>query len=362
MIYIASVILIITSSLIINYAFDISESKKRNLVLIIGISVLWLLCVLKADTVGRDIAGYKRIYDLSATWPWFAFDRVYFEEGYVILMQLFSKTGFPFQVFNLIVYTIIYVPWFMFLKRYSLMPTLSMLIYICYQFWVFNMSGLRQGIAMSICLIAFIVLDKRSFKNVILFISLVLIATTFHRSAIIYLTALGVYLFKLNLQWFLGFIFLYIISVLLRHSVVSVVNMVAGVYQVEEEMTLGGSFIMLTGFTFFAIFTLLLENTKKQTLNYKIDIMTVEETSTYMMMVAIGLNLILNGSNMLRGASYASMFLTISLPAIIAKYNRKSRVILCFTVGAFLLILFYHDVLMANQLDILPYEFFWQRG
>ena len=67
----------------------------------------------------------------------------------------------------------------------------------------------------------------------------------------------------------------------------------------------------------------------------------------------------LNGSNLLRGAMYSTVFLTIALPNEISKYDLKSRMILNVMVGLFLLALYYFDVLKPNMLNIIPYKFFW---
>lgn len=345
-------------SVIVNNGTKMDREKKNQLILKLGILLMWGMCALKKETVGIDIAGYKRIYEQSTYWPWFSFSNVYFEEGYTLLMQLFSKNGISFQVFNAFVYALIYFPWYIFLKRYSQMPTLSLLIYVCYQFWVFNMSGLRQGIAMSMCLLSFIILEKKSLLRTLLFIFIVLIASTIHRSAIVFLIGLGVYSAKINLKTLFIFALCYTMCMVFRVRIVSFVNSIAGIYQVSEHMELGGSFVMLCGFTIFIIYT----NWGYTNINEYIDETARMNTdaSTYMMLCSIALNLVLNGSNLLRGASYASMFLTISLPASIVKYERNSRFILCSMIGAFMLVLFYHDVLFANQLNIIPYKFFWQ--
>ena len=354
--YTLMLIAILLSSALVQNGAKRSFEQKRKLILKIGIFILWIMCALKHESVGIDIEGYKRVYEESARWEWFDYSKVYFEEGYILLMQLFSKNGLSFQAFNIFIYTVIYLPWYYFLKRYSKLPTLSLLIYICYQFWVFNMSGLRQGIAMSICLIAFMVLEKekKAILRAIISIGLILLATTIHRSAIVFLIVLGVYAAKIDIKTISIFGICYFSCMLFRSYVVAFVNSIAGIYQVSQRMVLGGSFIMLVGFAIFIIYT-----------NYNVhdesDVdVKIESSSAYMMLCSIALNLALNGSNMLRAASYASMFLTVALPSAIVKYERNSRILLCFIVGVFLIALYYHDVLMANQLNIIPYKFFWQ--
>ena len=354
-IYIAQIAFLFLSSAIINNAKTIENEKKNSLILGINIFILWVLYALKSENVGIDIAGYKRIFEESAKWGWVSVGDVYFEEGYTLLMKLFSKNGVSFQVFNAFLYALICIPWYCFLNRYSKGPTLSLLIYFCYQFFVFNMSGLRQGVATSICMMAFPLLEDRKIWKQLFFVLLVFIATTIHRSAFIFLIALGATRFRVNWYTLSMFIMIFLGSLLFRGRIIAFVNHFAGGYQVPQGLTLGGSFIMLVGFTAFMLIT---QYTTANPANYTDDF-DIEAASTYMMLCSIALNLILNGSNLLRGAMYSTVFLTIALPNEIAKYDWKSRMILNVMVGLFLLALYYFDVLKPNMLNIVPYEFFW---
>lgn len=357
-IYIFQLIFLFGSSAVINNSkADFRQKRKR--ILAINLFLLWLVCAMKAPSVGIDIDGYKRVYEASAQWEWFDFSQVYYEEGYTVLMQLFSKLGADFQLFNAFVYTVIYVPWFVFLNRYTRQPTMSLLIYICYQFWVFNMSGLRQGMAMSICLMAFIILEKKSLRRIILFVVVVLAASTIHRSAIIFLVALGVYLFSVKISTLLLFCVSYLLAIVFRPTVVSAVNSIAGKYQVSETITLGGSFVMLVGFTCFCFYIVYrVEASRKDTHKVRLVNVNISHAAVYMMLCSIALYLVLNGSNMLRGASYASMFLTIALPNSTTACTWKSKVYVNCAVSVFLLVLYFSDVLLANQLNIIPYKVF----
>ena len=359
-IYIFQLLVLFCSSAVINNC-KIDFKKKRKRILAINVFFLWVICALKAPSVGIDIEGYKRVYEASAYWQWFDFSQVYYEEGYTVLMQLFSKLGADFQFFNAFVYTVIYVPWFVFLNRYTRQPTMSLLIYICYQFWVFNMSGLRQGMAMSICLIAFIILEKKSLRRIFLFVGFVLIASTIHRSAIVFLIALGVYIFSVKIGTLLIFCLSYLLAIVFRPTVVSVVNTIAGGYQVPPNVTLGGSFIMLVGFTCFCFYVVYqVETSRENSRKEKLIRTDINQAAVYMMLCSVALNLVLNGSNMLRGASYASMFLTIALPNSTMACTWKSKVYVNCAVALFLLALYFSDVLLANQLNIVPYKVFWK--
>lgn len=355
-IYIFQLMLILMVSFVVNNQKNLSQGKKKKRILSISIGLIWLICVLKKYTVGIDVPGYRKIYIMSANWPWFSFSNVYYEKGYTLLMQLFSKNGIDFQIFNAFVYAVIYVPWYFFLKRYSKQPTMSIIIYICYQFWVFNMSGLRQGMAMSICLIAFMLLEKKRVRNVIGFVLMVVVASFIHRSAILFLFALGIYFFSADIKTLFTFFIIFALSFVLRSNIVGFVNSFAGDYQVGMNMDLGGSFIMLVGFTIFGFAAITMTSSEKPIAGQ----LDIDRASIYMMLCAIAFNLAMNGSSLLRATSYFSMFVTVSFSNSLTRCTWKSKLLANLAVIVFMLGLYFSNVLLPNQLDILPYKFFWQ--
>lgn len=355
-IYIFQLVFILTVSFVVNSRAEYEQESKRKRILLISFFFMWCVCALKKETVGIDIPGYKRIYEEAAYWPWFLFSKVYYEQGYTVLIQLFSKAGIPFQVFNVFVYTVIYVPWYLFFKRYAKQPTMSLLIYLCYQFWILNMSALRQGMAMSICLLAFMLLEKKRLGNILGFTALVLLASTIHKSAWIFFIALGIYVFAVNGKTLVAFLITFAVCIIFRTNIVTIINSFAGRYQVPQKMTLGGSFLLLCVFTAFAFITIAVTKRDIQ----KTNAFDIDNASTYMMLCAIALNLVLNGSSILRASAFASMFVTISFPNSLTKCTEKSRVVVDLALIVFLIGLYFTDVLLPNQFEIVPYRFFWQ--
>ena len=71
-----------------------------------------------------------------------------------------------------------------FIRLYSKDCEISVTMYICLGLLTFNMNGMRQALAMSICLIAYDFIVK---KKPISFVLTILVAMTFHKTAIIFL-------------------------------------------------------------------------------------------------------------------------------------------------------------------------------
>lgn len=148
----------------------ISDNEKaEKTILKIGILAIFLILSLKKETVGIDIIGYKEQYLISQFKSWGNVDYVYFETGYIQLMKLFSKAGISFQWFTVFIYALLCTALYFFIKTVSENVTMSLLIFICFQFFVFSISALRQTIAMSLCMLAYLAL-KRSDKIINLFI------------------------------------------------------------------------------------------------------------------------------------------------------------------------------------------------
>ncbi len=173
-IYFGLVILVLVASLV-SYIWSNKDRKSTFVLLVSGIA-LFAVYVLRDYSVGRDIPGYYEVYDnmsrellFDASWTWM-------EWGYVLLMKLCSMLGLSFRSFLGVLYTFILVPLMIFLKRYSKNVTLSIIIFICFQFFVFSMSALRQTLAMSICMTAYMVANKNGFKSFLGYCALIILS------------------------------------------------------------------------------------------------------------------------------------------------------------------------------------------
>lgn len=78
------------------------------------------------------------------------------------------------------------VSYFLFLRRNTRDFCFGVTAYVCLGLWLFNMQGMRQAIAMSICLFAYEEAKKRNFLK---FVIIVLIASLYHRTALVFFAA-----------------------------------------------------------------------------------------------------------------------------------------------------------------------------
>jgi len=327
-----------------------------------GVVAIYLLLALKGD-VGIDIAGYKEQYIISASKAWTDIDYVYFEPGYITLMKLFSKAGISFQWFMICVYTLACAALYLFIRRYSQDPAFSLIIFVCYQFFVFYNSGVRQTIAMSLCIFAFFACERKSKKRVILAVLLQSAAVSVHSSAIVFVTALLYTWTKSTSINFVHQVMLLITSVLVRPYMWRFVNTYVRSVDITVGITLGGSFIMLCGIAIM----MYVANSKRNFLNIKLKERfipyqqeMINAYMTRMVFFSIFANILFSGGAMLRSAMYFTMFLIPGLPNTVHCLGYKNRYILKFAFYALFIAVFYFDTLVPNQLEICPYVFFWQ--
>lgn len=329
------------------------QEKRERFILDVGMAALFLLLALKKDTVGTDISGYRQQYILSAGMPWQDISYVYFEAGFIQLMKLFSKLGLDFQIFTAFIYGICCSAYREFIRRYSPNVTLSLLIFVCYQFLVFQVSGLRQALAMALCIWAYLTADGKWGSQWLRFLSaavLILLAATVHRSALLAFGVLAILFWRpQHLHW-AWLVILLAAAVFLRAPIHRLIQYLSADAVDGGQITLGGNFIFLLAMTVFAL--LGYYNREKAAPFYP--------ATVAVMMLAVAAQILFSGSPLLRSAMYLTVFLIPGLPMALKRFDGALEILGTWLLGLFLVWLFWHDTLQINQLKLCPYLFFWQ--
>lgn len=154
--------------------------EKKNNRFFLGILTLFLVLFASLrDRVGTDWPAYADFYQYGVH---------NVEVGYAFINNLFSEIGLPFYMFLIFINCISIGLITKSALKFSAFPILSLLIYYSDPYLYFNFSGMRQAVAMSITTIALIYSfgDKR---NKYFFFSLILLAMSFHITAIIFAIA-----------------------------------------------------------------------------------------------------------------------------------------------------------------------------
>lgn len=346
------------------YFTGISEERKNKIVLRCSVIAIFLLLALKNDTVGSDISGYKEQYLLCKIVPWDNYSYVYYEHGYLFITKLFAKLGFSFQFFTVIVYAFVCVSLYLFVKRYSINATMSMLIFVCYQFFVFYISGLRQTIALSICMLAYLIFDRSKGNkvfNIILSFLLVLLASTVHKSALSFLLVYVLSINRINgVLHFLVYVPIVGGLVLFRGQVLEFINMFFSYDNTSNGIRIGGNLIFLIAITVLCFFAInQLKSNNKILSADKYELRKIVFTTDILIFI-VTFNIVFSGSTLIRSLMYFTLFLIPGIPLILKCFERNIRIIMTFLLGILFIYLFVHDTLLPNQLNLCPYMFFWQ--
>lgn len=339
--------------------------KKSRLTTVITMVAIFMVLALKKSTVGIDIEGYQAQYYLSKTISWSNYDYVYFENGYIFLMKLFSKTGISFELFCAILYAFSCLMMCKLITKYSNDGWLSVIIFLCYQFFVLYTSGLRQMVAMSICIFAFLVLDSEKYYQwirTLLAIIIVFIATTVHSSAYIFYFVIATYFFKgKRIPVFLTAVSV-CAAIVLRPYIINIINAVFGRHIENRGMTVGGNFmflILLSAFSYLGILQKNLNESEITSEDCNKEICFNNLVAKLLVLATLS-QIAFSGSSMLRSSMYLTMFAIPGTPNIIKCYERKIQIVAYTCIIALMIFIFVHDTLMANQLSICPYKFLWQ--
>ena len=169
------------------------KKEREFLFLIIAASSLIIIMSLRDISVGIDLKNYFYEFQNSL---YFWNNKIRGHEiGYTLINLLFKQLNLSFQAFLTFVSIFIVSTIALIYRLYSKNIFLSFYLYVSIGLFQLSMSGLRQIMAISITIIAFIMLLRR---KRILFVMLIVLATYFHMSAIIFLPVLLLEKFKLT--------------------------------------------------------------------------------------------------------------------------------------------------------------------
>lgn len=352
--------------LIIDF-FTNDKAKKQNLVALFGMLGVFLVLALKAPTVGIDILGYKEQYYIAKKVSWGDFDYVYYEKGYILLQKIFSKIGFSFQTFTVFIYGTECLSCYLLISKFSSDAMLSVLSFICFLFFVFSVSGLRQTLAMSICIFSFLLILRKKPIPILVGLMLILLAYTIHNSALYFLIVPFVLWLSYKIPRVLVFeIIIWLAAAFIgRQLFWTFVNNTLKNVDFNKTVDYGGNFLFHIGIMVFCVFTYSIYYhigmKAKYTLGMSSDAAVRKDSFvTRLSVVVVASFIILSNGNMLRAVMYINVLEFFLLPNLFEKYQREQRIVIKTVYGLFLIVFFVRETLAVNQLAISNYRFFWQ--
>lgn len=324
---------------------------KANSIYVKAVFVyLYIFCVIRCFDVGIDIPGYIRMYNETANVSWNDWNYVYFENGYIFLMKICNMIGLSARGFFCVVYALILIPVYALINRESKDPLLSVIIFICFQFFVFDLTGLRQAIAMSICIIAFIVALKHSKFSLIAFIALVYLAGMIHRSALAFIMVYPIIRLPINIKYLtiyaIGAVVCFIVNKAGVAAILEYYNNTHYGWSNTESSQLGLSLVMILIFGILGFISY-----RKQVSPNSLKLC---QATTNMVLTSVCLMFLVNGSILLRTAMYFYFPIIILLPMITKSFSGGLDKITKYAI--IIVFLTHFSINELNSFNVTPYE------
>ena len=392
-------ILVIIYTFIISACYYLTKAfKGKKLIFCILLFLpLLILCSFKNISVGNDSSGYYDYYKLYGTKP-IGFTINDIENGFSYFASIFAHMKMPFTLFLLVCYLIVFTPFVLFSYRYSKHPEIVMLSTFLFQFYNFAVSGLRQSIAIGICMLGLYILvtnwDKRALLwkivKAVISILFVLLASTLHRSAFIFAVPLVIFVvydfININILFFLSACLLFaFISPYIYGMVFALIRK-----QYHYDPPASGFFLDIGFSTYIMIifvvaFVILLKNNRTKRIDdfvnktsnkiklskfdrfgptVEANYIIVDENnfvSYFVLVVAANalLTCMLNSAEVFtRILIYLNIFFGLSLSNFIDLFkSKKTHILLKAGIAIVLFVFFYFASYKSGYLNIFPYRF-----
>ena len=172
------------------YNFNNSRSKStavsKKIHILLALIPMFVLIALRSEYIGADTYDYLKYFKLSVnmTIPEMC-ERFRLEEGYIVFINFLSTFITKNPLVYQIIYTSIYLVciWDFCCQMEDNDAFLFAFFYATLGLYTFMFTGVRQCIAMSLCLVSYRFVRK---KKIIPFLLIIALAFTFHKTAFLF--------------------------------------------------------------------------------------------------------------------------------------------------------------------------------
>ena len=332
-----------------------SDALKRKYLFICGILMFLMLACRHYSVGSGDGIWYYNSWSLLGNMSFSGFLSIFknfdMESGYLmcawILSHIFKDPQFVFVIYGLLVSVSVC----RFLYKNCEDVVLGMVMFVSLGLWSFMVQGLRQGIAMCICLFAIEFCKKR---KLIPYIILVTVAVLFHASAIVFAVAYSFSWLKMNVKGYFIVAICATAAMLLIDRLFMFVNIVINdAYDIGNIADTSGGFVLATIYLLIIVFSVIFFNEEDGQANHLsfFFYMALCGFITYIMRYSV--------NTIAQRVSYYFMFSQmIMLPAIVKRVFVNSHrayvsficIVLCLGIALY----------KASYSVLVPYVFYWQ--
>lgn len=346
MIYYVLLIAIIIILYLVLSVLKIKNGQKKFLN--ISFLILFLFLALRAETTGTDLLNYKIFFNYSHSISLTRLTKL-IEPGYALYSFLIYKlTNGNFQIMLIITAFISLIGPYCFIKNNSKNYFLSVIVYICLNYYLFTFSGLRQSIALSISLLSInYIKNQKIFKYLIFSF----IAFCFHKSSIVFIPVY--FLNKLNIKKkHLPFLIIIMLGVyIFRYNLITIFTSIMYENYATFENANGGYKLLICYLVIFIFITIF----KDKVLNIN------KDNNLFYNMFFIGIILQIFSTvegNGYRAALYYVMPLIVIIPSLSFCFDKESRKIVNILTTIILITYYFLEINSSSLVS--NYSFFWK--
>ncbi|EGT3600236.1 EpsG family protein [Clostridium perfringens] len=330
-------------------------SEKNNIYLFLNFSMFIFISAFRGRNIGNDTCKYldlfnkirfKSIIELK--------DR--YEIGYLYLNKMLSLISDNQQIILIVTSCIILICYAYFIKKYSANVWLSVFLFFILGYFTSSMNTIRHQIALGLVLISYKYIKENKFFK---FLILILVASTFHSTSIIFLISYPISKLKINFRNIMMFFLFAILGYALFDKIFSFILLGTKYEYYLKTDYLNGDVRLATVVNILIISTVLLfgiisSNNIKKSRDYNIMCLFLF-TSLSISIISLKFNLLD------RVADYFQVCIIVYLPNVISKIsNQKKRIIAIYLV---IVMFFLYGIsiqyLKPEWNKVFPYSFFW---
>ena len=341
---------------VISYEEHVTRNKRVNLCCFLSALLLITFAALRGSTVGTDTASYVEDYEKVVSLSWEELFNNYSDNpGYYALSKVFADFHINVQIWFGFV-ALLYIGSFTkLIKRFSNDVGFSYIIFTTLGLYAFSLAGLKQTIAMAIILYSFhYFYDKKYIR----FVVLVLLASLFHASAVVFLLIIPIRIIK----QFKGYYFiLTMVFLVFAYGFDKIINLGLSVLGNEHyvetyiETNSEGQGTLTMFFVLLIIQIISLWYMKKY------DIIDKDAKLyfgiSYLAVISNVMSLMV--ASAFRIGLYFSAFSVLMLSNCLSM-EEEPQIRFRFKIGAVLVLVFFFWYTNRNGSSVVPYMFFWQ--
>lgn len=360
MVYWITLLILLATAFICNVNFRTINGKSliygKKVYVCIASFLLVFLASMRSLQVGKDTNMYHTLFIYMSNIGSFKAALKSWQRGgveilYAVMEYVFSHKA-NFQIFLSVASIISIVPVMIVIYKYSKNYFMSLFLYIAFGYFSFSMNGIRQSIAIGICMLAYMAARN---QNLIQYFILIVIACLFHSSAIIFLPVFWLSKIKITRKTIIIYLGLVLVMNIFKARIFSFMNLFSR-QTYEGTAETGGRGMYL--FILFILAAMLIwrkefiENNKNR-----------DDNMTLLSMFSIAALLwpiaSLNTA-VFRLYYYYHIFMIFAVPAFLDSLKDSYAKVILYLIFIIVGIYYLKIYIIGGELLYSPYSFFWQ--